>query len=87
MKIVPMGDRVLLKKEEAEEKTAGGLILAASAKEESPLATILALGADAPKELKTGDKVMYSKFAGEAIDVDGQSCLLVEAKDILAIIK
>ena len=87
MTIVPMGDRVLLKKEEAEEKTAGGLILAASAKEESPLANILALGADAPKELKVGDRVMYAKFAGEGIDVDGQACILVKAEDILAIVK
>ena len=87
MTIVPMGDRVLLKKDEAVEKTASGLLLAASAKEESTMATVLAVGPDAPEQLKVGDRVIYSKFAGNSFDVDGQDCLLVEAKEVLAIVK
>ena len=87
MTIVPMGNRVLLKKDEAVEKTASGLLLAASAKEESTMATVVAVGPEVPEELKVGDRVIYSKFAGEALDVDGKDCLLAEAKDILAIIK
>ena len=87
MTIVPMGNRVLLKKDEAVEKTASGLLLAASAKEESTMATVLAVGPDAPGQLKVGDRVIYSKFAGNSFDVDGQDCLLVEAKEVLAIVK
>jgi len=87
MTIIPMGNRVLLKKDEAVEKTASGLLLAASAKEESTTATVVAVGSEVPEEIKVGDRVIYSKFAGEALDVDGKDCLLAEAKDILAIIK
>ena len=87
MTIVPMGKRVLLQKDEAVEKTASGLLLAASAKEESTTATVVALGPEVPEGIKLGDRVIYSKFAGESFDVDGKDCLLVEAKDILAIVK
>ncbi len=87
MTIVPMGNRVLLQKDEAVEKTAGGLLLAASAKEESTMATVVAVGPEAPEELKVGDRVIYSKFAGESFDIDGKDCLLLEAKDILALVK
>lgn len=87
MTIIPMGDRVLLEKAAVEEKTASGLILAASAKEESNIATVLAAGEDAPKELKKGVKVIFSKFAGTEFDLDGKACLLVESKEILAIVK
>ena len=87
MTIVPMGNRVLLKKDEAVEKTASGLLLAASAKEESTMATVLAVGPDAPEQLKVGDRVIYSKFASNTLDVDGQECPLAEGKDILAIVK
>ena len=48
------------------------------------MATVVAVGPEAPEELKVGDRVIYSKFAGESFDVDGKDCLLLEAKDILA---
>ena len=84
MTIVPMGNRVLLKKDEAVEKTASGLLLAASAKEESTMATVVAVGSEVSDELKVGDRVIYSKFAGETFKIDEKECLLVEVKDILA---
>ena len=84
MTIVPMGNRVLLKKDEAVEKTAGGLLLAASAKEESTMATVVAVGPEANKDLKVGDRFIYSKFAGETFKVDEKELLLLEDKDILA---
>ena len=84
MTIVPMGNRVLLKKDEAVEKTAGGLLLAASAKEESTMATVVAVGPEANKGLSVGDRVIYSKFAGETFKVDEKELLLLEDKDILA---
>lgn len=87
MTIVPMGDRVLLKKDEAVEKTASGLLLAASAKEESTMATVLAVGSAVTEEIKVGDRVIYSKYAVNELDVDGQACLLADTKDILAIVK
>ncbi len=87
MTIVPMGDRVLLKKDEAVEKTASGLLLAASAKEESTMATVLAVGSAVTEDIKVGDRVIYSKYAVNDISVDGQACLLADTKDILAIVK
>ena len=87
MNIIPMGNRVLLQKDEAVEKTASGLLLAASAKEQSTTATVLAVGPEAPEAIKVGDKVIYSKFAGESLEVDGKDCLLAEAKEILAIVR
>ena len=84
MTIIPMGNRVLLKKDEAVEKTAGGLLLAASAKEESTMATVVAVGPEAADSLKVGDRVIYSKFAGESFKVDEKECLLLELKDVLA---
>ena len=84
MTIIPMGNRVLLKKDEAVEKTAGGLLLAASAKEESSMATVEAVGSKVSADIKVGDRVIYSKFAGESFKVDEKDCLLLDVKDILA---
>ena len=90
MKVKPLGDRVLLKKEEAEEKTASGIILTGNAKEAPQWATVIAVGPgteDVKMEVKKGNKVLYSKYAGTEVKLDGEELLLISQKDILAIVE
>jgi len=90
MKVKPLGDRVLLKKEEAEEKTASGIILTGNAKEAPQWATVVAVGPgteEVKMEVKKGDKVLYSKYAGTDVKLDGEALLLIAQKDILAIVE
>ena len=90
MKVKPLVDRVLLKKEEAEEKTASGIILTGNAKEAPQWATVVAAGPGTEEvkiEVKKGDKVLYSKYAGTEVKLDSEEYLLVSQKDILAIIE
>ena len=89
MKVKPLGDKVLLKKEEAEEKTASGIILTGNAKEAPQWAKVLEVGPgtdEVKMEVKKGDKVLYSKYAGTEVKLDGEELLLVSQKDILAIV-
>ena len=90
MKVKPLGDRVLIKKEEAEEKTASGIILTGNAKEAPQWATVVAVGPgteDVKMEVKKGDKVLYSKYAGTEVKINGEVQILVSQKDILAIVE
>ncbi|MDO5331731.1 MAG: co-chaperone GroES [Bacillota bacterium] len=91
MKVKPLGDKVLIKRVEAEEKTAGGLILAATAKEAPQLAEVIAVGPGetvdgklVPMQVKVGDKVFFGKFSGTEIKIDGEEHIISE-KEILAI--
>jgi len=93
-KVQPLGDRVLLKPLEAEEKTKGGIILPDTAKEKPQEGEVVAIGAgkteDGKKvelEVKVGDKVLYGKYSGTEIKVDEEDHLIVKEEDILAIIK
>jgi len=87
MKLTPIGDRVLLKAEESETKTAGGLFIPQTAQEKTQSGTVIAVGDDKDAiKVKTGDKVLYDKYAGTAIKVDGVDHLIVKMSDILAII-
>ena len=88
MKIKPIGDRVLVKVEEVEEKTASGIFIPQTAQEKTQIATVVAVGDD-KEEIKVsiGDKIMYDKYAGTTIDVDGADHLLLRMSDILAIIE
>ncbi len=93
-KLQPLGDRVLVKIVEKEEKTAGGIFLPDTAKEKSQVGEIAAVGPGArndkgdrvKSEVTVGDKVMYSKYAGTEIKIDGTEYLLLTEKDILAIV-
>lgn len=94
MNIKPLSDRVVLKHLEAEEKTKGGIILTASAKEKPQEAEILAVGPGAtvdgklvPMQVKVGDKVLYSKYSGTEVKVDGEEYIIVKESDILAIVE
>ncbi len=87
MRVTPLGERVLLKQEEAETKTAGGIYLPEGAKEERKEATVVAAGTFADGKalpLAVGDRVLYGGYSKEEIELDGEPHLLIEYKDILA---
>ena len=93
-KVQPLSDRVLIKQLEAQEKTKGGIILPDTAKEKPQEAEVVAVGKGkvedgktiAP-EVKVGDKILYGKYSGTEIKVDGEELIIVKEEDILAIIK
>ena len=90
MTVKPLGDRVLIKRLEAEEKTKGGIILAGAAKEQPQMAEVLAVGPgteDVKMEVKAGDKVIFSKYAGTEIKVDEEELIIMSQKDILAVVE
>ncbi|WP_026486561.1 co-chaperone GroES [Caldanaerobius polysaccharolyticus] len=92
MKIRPLGDRVVIKPIEAEE-VVGGIVLPGTAKEKPQQGEVVAVGTgeyiDGKKvelEVKVGDKVIYSKYAGTEVKLDGQEYLILRQNDILAIL-
>ena len=88
MKIQPLGDRVLLKTEKEEEKTKSGLYIPETAQEKTQSGVVVAIGDDKDViKVKTGDKVMYDKYAGTTIKIDGVDHLIVKMDDIIAIVK
>lgn len=89
VKIKPLADRVLVEPMAAEQKTASGIIIPDSAKEKPQRGTVKAVGKgtkDEAMELKAGDMVLYGKYAGTEISVDGKDYLIMRQNDILAVI-
>ena len=87
--ITPLHDRVIVKPQAAEEKTKGGIIIPDTAKEKPQRGTIIAAGPgkkDEPVVVKKGDTVLYGKYAGTEITIDGQELLIMRESDILAIV-
>ena len=94
MKLKTLADRVIIKMVEAEETTKGGIILTAAAKEKPQVAEVVAVGPGIPEgenkiimEVKVGDKVITSKYAGTEVKMDGVEYTIVKQSDILAIVK
>ncbi len=95
MKIQPLHDRVLVKRVEEEEKTKGGIIIPDTAKEKPIEGIVVATGSGkaegkekkTPLEVKEGDKVLFSKYAGTEIALDGEEHLIMREDDIIAIVK
>ncbi len=95
MNVKPLGDRILLKPLAAEEKTASGIVLPDTAKEKPQQGEVLAVGTGkllengqkVPLEVKVGDKVIYSKYAGNEIKIKGEECIILNERDILAIME
>lgn len=94
MKLVPLADRVVLKQFEAEETTKSGIILAGSAQEKPQEAEVVAVGPggnvdgkEITMHVKPGDKVIYSKYAGNEVKLDGEEYIIVKQNDILAIVE
>ena len=94
MNIKPLGDRVVIKKLEAESTTKSGIVLTGTAKEQPQEAEVMAVGPGAvvdgkrvEMEVKVGDKVLYSKYAGTDVKVSGEEYIILRQDDILAIVE
>ena len=94
MNVKPLFDRVVIKNVEAEETTKSGLILTSAAKEKPQMAMVLAVGPggnvdgkEITMQVKEGQKVIYSKYAGTEVKVDGEELIIVRQSDILAIVE
>jgi chaperonin GroES len=89
VKIKPLADRVLVEAAAAEDKTAGGIIIPDTAKEKPQKGTVVAVGPgkkDEPMTVKVGDSVLYGKYAGTEITIDGGNYLIMRESDIVAVI-
>lgn len=94
MKINPLGDRVVVKAVEQEEKTKGGIVLPDTAKERPQEGNVVAVGPGrilengqkVPVEVKVGDRVLYSKYGGTEVKIDGEEYLILSERDILAVL-
>ena len=94
MKLVPLSDRVVLKQLEAEETTKSGIILAGKAQEKPQEAEVIAVGPggivdgkEVVMQVKAGDRVIYSKYSGNEVKLDGEEYIIVKQNDILAIVE
>lgn len=88
MKIKPLADRVLVKAEKTESKTASGIIIPDTAQEKTQIANVIAIGDDKEKiKVKTGDRVMYDKYAGTNVKIEGEEYLILKAEDVIAVIE
>ncbi|MBE5854307.1 MAG: co-chaperone GroES [Lachnospiraceae bacterium] len=90
MKLVPLGDRVVLKQLVAEETTKSGIVIPGQEKEKPQQAEVIAVGPGTDKvkmEVKVKDKVIYSKYSGTEVKLDDEKFIVVKQEDILAIIK
>lgn len=94
MKIRPLADRVVIKKVEAEEKTASGIVLPGAAKEQPQMAEVVEVGPggvvegkEIVMELKVGDRVIFQKYAGTEVKIEGQELTILRQSEILAVIE
>ncbi len=94
MKLVPLGDRIVLKQLEAEETTKSGIVLPGQSKEKPQQAEVIAVGPggtvdgkEIKMEVKVGDKVIYSKYAGTEVKLDDEEYIIVKQSDVLAIVE
>ena len=86
MTIKPLGERVLVKMDKVEEKTAGGIFIPQTAQEKTQIAVVEAIGDDV-KTVKVGEKILHDKYAGTTFKQDNQEYLILNIKDVLAVIK
>ncbi len=94
MKFKPLGDKILLKQLEAKEQTKGGIVIPDTVKEKPQEGEIIAVGEGkkspegkvVPLSLKTGDKVLYGKYSGTEVVIDGEDYLIIREEDVLGII-
>jgi chaperonin GroES len=92
LELEPLEDRIVVKRLEAEEKTAGGIVLPDTAKEKPQKGEVLAIGPGkmmddgkrAPMEVSVGDKVLFGKYSGTEVKVSGEECLIMRESDLLA---
>ncbi len=86
MKIQPIGDRILVKTVDAETQTSGGIYIPETAQEKTQEGVVIAVGDDDEIKVKAKDKIVYDKYAGTSIKVDGEEQLIIKAADVLAVV-
>ena len=94
MRVVPLNDKIVIKRLEADEKTAGGILLPDTAKEKPRQGKVRALGEGklldngkrAPFQVKEGDRVLFTSYAGNEVNIDGEELLVMSEDDILAVV-
>ncbi|HHT49631.1 MAG TPA: co-chaperone GroES [Firmicutes bacterium] len=94
MNIKPLGERIVIKVLESEEKTKSGIVLPDTAKEKPQMGEVLAVGSGktlengekVPLEVKVGDKVLFAKYAGTEVKLDGEEYMVLKESDVLAIV-
>ncbi len=86
MNVKPLGERVLIKVKASEEKTSGGLIIPQASQEKTQEGTVTAVGESDKITVKVGDNVMYDKYAGTSLKINGEDYLIIKAEEILAVI-
>ena len=94
MKLSPLGDRVVLKQLEAEETTKSGIVLPGQSKEKPQQAEVIAVGPggvidgkEVKMQVKVGEKVIYSKYAGTEVKLDGEEYIIVKQNDVIAVVE
>jgi chaperonin GroES len=96
MNLKPLDDRIVVKPNEAEERTASGLVIPDTAKEKPQQGSVLAVGPGKrsetsgeliPLDVKVGDTVLYSKYGGTEVTIDGDDLLVLSARDVLAVVE
>ncbi len=87
MKIKPLGDRVLVKMQEGETKTPGGIYIPETAQEKTQEGIVLAIGDDESINVKVNDRIIYDKYAGTTVKIDGEEQLILHVSDILAVVE
>ena len=95
MKLRPLDDRIVIKQSEAEEKTAGGIILPDTAKEKPQIGTVVAIGPGkvlddgtrAQMSVKNKDEVIYAKYIGSDVEIDGEKYVILKESDVLGIVE
>jgi chaperonin GroES len=88
MKVKPLADRVMVKLEKNEAKTAGGIIIPDTAQEKTQSGVVVAVGDDTEViKVKAGQKVMYDKYAGTQVKIDGEDHLILKMSDLIAVIE
>lgn len=94
MALTPLNDRVLVRRVESEEKTSGGLIIPDNAKEKPAEGEVIAVGAGArddggnrlPMDLKAGDRILFGKWSGTEVTIDGEELLIMKESDVMGIL-
>ncbi len=95
IRLQPMGERIVVQRVESEETTAGGIVLPDSAREKPARGTVIAVGSGkllddgsrSPSQLKEGDQVLFSSYAGENVEIDDVEYLLMREDDVLAVLE
>jgi chaperonin GroES len=95
MKLRPLNDRILVKRREEEQKTAGGILIPDNAKEKPQQGDVIAVGPGARLEngdvramaVKTGDRILFGKYAGSEVKVDGDDYIIMREEDVLAVVE